>query len=812
MLGFLEGLKKVGEAEFAEDINCYVLNENKKLTHLHICSKKNIDFAEISNLAHLLCLELPANNVNKIPQSISNLQNLEKLRLDINNISEIPQSMQNLKQLSSFDISDNPITKNIREIESRLNPQELISYLLEVQNKATKPLNEAKILVVGDERVGKTSIINRLLGKKHNPAQQSTFGIDIQKNNFGGDIQFNIWDFAGQEITHQTHQFFLSARSLYLYVIDSQKEDNDSGIFHWLNVIKAHAENSPIIVVVNKRDLNVGYHFDINRFEKDFNIVDVLYVSAETDEQIKTDIKKHITHSIDDLINSITTHAQTLEDINFPLPPSWLKVKQTLEAFPEQQVDYIQSDQYESICEQHGITNTHLQNTLLAILNQIGTVVTYRNNKRLRAMQIINPLWVTNGVYKIIRSTAIDSAAILSESQYQQIFCGDPKYKEHHFIWLIDLLNQYELSFPVSDSAILIPAKLSPNQPEFDLTPYQQGLNFRYSYQNILKKSVISQFIVKIRAYLSPTASPRYWQRGVFLAHHDANAVVIADEDNKTLTIAIDANTRAAKELLSIIRHTIRDINGDAPRIFEEVPLILAEQIVGHVGYDLLIDAEKEGDEAIRQQVEAQDKVSHRFTIATHLDGYRYQSGEGFDYKQLGKDLIAIALIETESRHPIFKESEDLTNDRFRNALLHKGYHVSDQSRGGESESRKSVGERDIVVRNNNTGVAESVIEGFILSRMDTSNIDKHYTKLTTSYDTVGNERNIILVYAKAKNFDDLWQSYQNHFDGFDETSEGFVTKDNIRYGITQFGNMKVLHIMVNFYSAQPKQSNNDKY
>jgi internalin A len=96
---------------------------------------------------------------------------------------------------------------------------------------------------------------------------------DIHKRQLSNDIQVNIWDFAGQEITHQTHQFFLSTRSLYLYVLDSQKEDNDSDIYHWLSVIKANGGDSPIIVVVNKRDLNTGYSFDLNRYKDEFNIV-----------------------------------------------------------------------------------------------------------------------------------------------------------------------------------------------------------------------------------------------------------------------------------------------------------------------------------------------------------------------------------------------------------------------------------------------------------------------------------------------------------------------------------------------------------
>jgi internalin A len=388
----------------------------------------------IGALQRLNALTIPENNLIELPTSIGELHKLGMLYLQNNRLTKLPQSIKNLR-LEHLSLSDNPITKNIKEIEEGLAPKELITYLLTVQNKETKPLNEAKILVVGDERVGKTSVINRLIGKPHDPNQQSTFGIDILKHSLKNDIQVNIWDFAGQEITHQTHQFFLSSRSLYVYVLDSQKEDNDSGIFHWLSVIKTNGDNSPMIIVVNKRDLNQGYSFDINRYKKDFNIVDVLYLSATAElpinEAMNKAINKNITHNMADLTHCIEKHVAELKHIEFPLPASWAAVKAELEDMSVQAKDFIENDDYATLCVKHGIDNDLLQNTLLTILNQIGTVVTYRDYHQLSMMQIINPLWVTNGVYRIIRSPLIENA-ILEQNKFTQIFKDDKQYR----LWL----------------------------------------------------------------------------------------------------------------------------------------------------------------------------------------------------------------------------------------------------------------------------------------------------------------------------------------------------------------------------------------
>jgi hypothetical protein len=117
-----------------------------------------------------------------------------------------------------------------------------------------------------------------------------------------------------------------------------------------------------------------------------------------------------------------------------------------------------------------------------------------------------------------------------------------------------------------------------------------------------------------------------------------------------------------------------------------------------------------------------------------------------FDYEKLKNDLIYISLVLMESRQRIYYENEDLINDRYRDALKMKDYDVLDQSRAGESQSGKSVGERDLVIRHNQTGIVESVIEAFSLESLNTSVIEKHYTKLIEKYDTNGNEQNFILV------------------------------------------------------------------
>ncbi len=173
-----------------------------------------------------------------------------------------------------------------------------------------------------------------------------------------------------------------------------------------------------------------------------------------------------------------------------------------------------------------------------------------------------------------------------------------------------------------------------------------------------------------------------------------------------------------------------------------------------------------------------------------------------FDYDKLKDDLVKISLTLMKSRKIIFYETEDLINDRFRDALEFKSYIVVDQSRVGESESNKSIGEVDLGIKNKEGTIIETLIEAFVLNSDTKFVIDSHYEKLISKYDTSGNKYNFILVYSRVKNYEDLWNKYQTHFSDFLEEE---TKKENLKTGYTKEGEMQIVHLFINFYSKKEK-------
>ena len=120
-----------------------------------------------------------------------------------------------------------------------------------------------KVVLVGDSGVGKTSIINQFAYNKFDPdntspsiaSQYSIKEMDIEET--GKKIKFNLWDTAGQEIYHSLAKIFYKDANIIILVYDITNQKSFEGIEkYWYNQIKSNSIHNYILVLVgNKNDL-----------------------------------------------------------------------------------------------------------------------------------------------------------------------------------------------------------------------------------------------------------------------------------------------------------------------------------------------------------------------------------------------------------------------------------------------------------------------------------------------------------------------------------------------------------------------------
>jgi internalin A len=177
----------------------------------------------VTGLSQLQRLSLSENQLSTLPESISQLSLLTTLYLDYNRLATLPESLRKLTQLRRLYLHGNEALSLPTEVLGPLwtsspakaaKPTAILDYYFRARGGEKRPLNEAKLILVGRGAVGKTSIVNRLVHGKFR-VENKTEGIKITEwplavGKAKDEVRLNVWDFGGQEIMHATHQFFLT--------------------------------------------------------------------------------------------------------------------------------------------------------------------------------------------------------------------------------------------------------------------------------------------------------------------------------------------------------------------------------------------------------------------------------------------------------------------------------------------------------------------------------------------------------------------------------------------------------------------------
>ena len=524
----------------------------------------------LTQLTSLQILGLTNNQIREIPKALAQLTSLQVLYLSNNQIREIPEALAHLVNLKRLVLENNPITnvppEIIRQgwgetISSNGNPQAIFSYL---KDKAKRPLNELKVLLVGEGDVGKTSLLKRLLHNTFNSGEPKTPGINIEKWQLPQkpDIRLNIWDFGGQKVMQTTHQFFLTKRSLYLLVLDNRKNEQQNRLEYWLKLIETYGGNSPVIIVGNCADEHPP-QVKIRTLQKKYpQITKLIATSCKTGA------------GIEELVQEIASQIDAIPHIKDLLPNSWFHIKTQLEAM-QKSYDFISYEKYQEMCQKAKIKEASDQKSLVHFLHDLGIVLNYQDDPRLNETNVLNPEWVTSGVYDILNNhdLMVQKKGILSLPDLQDILKKNQRYPENKRRFLMDLMGKFELCFPLdgySPDRYLITDLLPIDEPDVDI--YENApLHFQYRY-DILPGSIISRFIVRNHQMIYKTMR---WRSGVVLTMDLNRALVRADEEDNY--ISIKAQGSRASALLAIIKTDFDKIHDTIPNLAVQERLVIRE-------------------------------------------------------------------------------------------------------------------------------------------------------------------------------------------------------------------------------------------
>ncbi len=705
------------------------------LTSLYLTSNQVVDVSPLGTLTQLKFLELSENNIKILPQWVTHIK------------GEIKWESSDLLDKHGLFLEGNPLETPPVEVVKE-GKAAIQNYFQELEKDSIRFLH-AKVLLVGQGDVGKTTLMKKILDPDHTiePGKENTTeGIDIQPwslqctldDGSSEDITVNFWDFGGQEIYHSTHQFFLTKRSLYLLVWDARKEEDPRAFDYWLEIVRLLGKESPVIMVMNKSDQRVA-NIDEKTIEEKFpNIENFHKISC-----VKGDGLPPLIWQFRETLGRLPHLADTL-------PGAWLKIR---EALQQDTRDHITLEDYYRVCQTFGL-GPQRADFLSGYLHDLGVILHFKTDKELQNTVILNPQWATEAVYKLIDTPEIirNKGCFIYDSL--KTYWNPHTYPPSLHPQLVRLMERFELCFNLTHTdEYFVPELLPHEQPEFDTQKYRGTNTLRIEYRyGFMPGGIISRFIARL-SYL--VNQRRFWKNGVELCFENTTALVQGQPMNNRVRVEVTGPCKG--KLLGIVQanleHIHRTLNMEKKSHYKQMIPCTCSPCNGAASphfynYEVLTRHLAKNNTQVLC-----DESSETVNIEALLNGYTPPPPE----KNLPDSLLKAAMHLTGLTKTI-KEDEDSRTGFLRLMLEVAGFDALEQARWGQSKTGKSPGRVDLLVTHRDTG-HKSACEAFNLSYKDTGVIDDHLRRVFL-YDPLGSEENFILVYASAKNFNALWQRY----------------------------------------------------
>lgn len=577
-----------------------------QLPNLSILVLEDVGLARIPDwlpkLKKLEQLYLGNNKLSELPDSLSELHRLEVLSIRGNLFKRMPPSLFRLPKLQTLHI-DGKLGLPVELIEES-NAQKILDYCLRIKSQR-QPLNEFKLILVGRGGVGKTTLIHRLTTDKYKEFKR-TPGINITKwpvRIESDQVHAHVWDFGGQEIMHGTHRFFMTERALYLVLISGREGTEDRDAEYWLSLIRSFAGDVPIIVLLNKWD---DYQFELNRqLLKEKYGKNLVFV--ETDSRSGT--------GMSELHERICNAATKLPGLKASWPAEWWQIKEEL---PRKKKSWLTFDDFREFCAKQGIEQPKDQEALADSLHHLGLMLSYRKEEALRDFGVLNPQWVTKGIYQILNSPQLRKA----QGKFTPEVFGDvlpnKSYPKEVHPYLLALMRKFQLCHPLDDKGekYLIPELLTKEEPNLDTAfPPDKCLGFEYRYDTVLPEGLLPRFIVETYFLREPKL---VWRTGAVLERANCRALVRGDIQGRQVVIRVTGVGNGQRELLGIVREHFERIHRSFEKlpVTELVPIPKYPQIT--VPYEELLAYERAGNDEYKVLI---DRTPVKLSVAELLDG-----------------------------------------------------------------------------------------------------------------------------------------------------------------------------------------------
>lgn len=555
--------------------------------------------SEIGKLTNLRVLRLWSNDLSKIPPEIGKLSRLQELIISANLLTSLPADIGQLTKLERLNISYNQITSlpaeichltNLRflDIDKNFLPDAHITayaqgidhfcaYLASLEQEADT-LYEAKLLLVGEGTVGKTSLLAALKGEAFYKNRATTHGVEIERVSIPHpdgehEISFNAWDFGGQEVYRGTNQFFYSPHAVYLLLWDARAGMTRCDVLGWLERIKLRVGTTAKVIIVATCQIT-GDHYpflELEMIREKYG--EIITGTATVDSGVLAD---GVTQADDGDLREkfgIVELRRQIADVAATLPrmgkiqfnTHWRAARDEVLALRERETPepHISTIRFAQICARHGLDELATE-TLAVLMAELGYTLYYPEIEGLKEHIVLQPEWVTKAIgYVLEDPPTIQTSGILDHRRLYGIWAdqvGREHYAPTYHPFFLRMMERFDVSYRLDEGSSLV-AQLVPEQHPH--LPWQPADPCALPLSQVQlactwttpPPGLMPWMIVRTHRYAP--MHRRHWKKGTFL-EYPPHGQALLEMSSRELLITVRATY--PDYFLSILQETLLEL------------------------------------------------------------------------------------------------------------------------------------------------------------------------------------------------------------------------------------------------------------
>lgn len=444
--------------------------------------------------------------------------------------------------------------------------QQIQNYLAEDSEHLARSL-EARLIVLGDGEVGKTSFIKVLRGLDYNADEKATEGVIIDRQHVPINIEgkeesvlVHYWDFGGQIHLHPTHQFFLRSRCVYVVMVKARTaSDRDEFIEYWLEHIRVYGDSAPTIIVQTQVDLlpvevgmNAEIPFDRSRIVSAYPFVKGFFNFSAPQ---KLGLEK-----IQSIINTLVGQSFVI------LHKKEIALKESIYTHQKNH-NTITRQEYQTIARDCQIDQ---EENLLNYFDQLGIALHFPQIDD--DFFVINPNWLTKIIYRILwKNSAQGWSGVISAEKIKLMITNDQSSPEEATIdpdklpTLLKIMEQIGLLYHLHGANYLAPMLTSAeNQSEFNSSAKEAVLSEKIISNKFLPAAIFYRLVTICGQEREIPNAQDVWRTGFYAQKFASLAKVEYLGHERAIQINIYGDRQQGAQYLTLLRHRFYEIIGKA--------------------------------------------------------------------------------------------------------------------------------------------------------------------------------------------------------------------------------------------------------